>query len=256
MNKGTYRKFFIFICVFLCTIDISSFKVYGRSLDDASFTKVNTSEIKISEKEIKNENRLVRVHLRIPVVSGLTDKTAENEINNTFLSDAIRFKASMEKQAEESYQSSKINSIAYNKYDIETTYSVKYNKNNLLSIPVIYYQYTGGAHGISTQAGYNFDLETGKLLQLSDLFPKGFDYKKVIDEIILNYMKANKDKYFSEAINLFQGIDGMHPYYIQDKNLVVFFSEYEIAPYSEGIQEFGIPYSKLKFIKKYELKLK
>lgn len=243
---------FLLLCVFICTVIILPCSVL--TMDSAHSVIAGINYIKIGDKKIESENEIIKVHLKIPVISGLSNKDAEAKINNTLLNDAIRFRRSREKEAEEAYEASKMNGIKYNKYEAGITYAVKYNKNNLLSIPVAYYQYTGGAHGISTQAGYNFDLNTGRLIQLSDLFLKGFDYKKVIDRIILNDMKAHKDIYFSQAINSFQGIDGMHPYYIQDGYLVIFFSEYEIAPYAAGIREFKIPYSKFKFIPNIGLK--
>lgn len=254
MKKSMDSLYFLFLllCIFICTIIILPCRVFSKSSAHSVIAGINY--INISEKEIESENKIIKIHLKIPVISGLSNKDAEAKINNTLLNDALRFRMSREKEAEDAYEASKMNGIKYNKYEADATYTVKYNKNNILSIPVVYYQYTGGAHGISTQAGYNFDLNTGRLLQLSDLFPKGFDYKKVIDSIILNDMKAHKDIYFSQAINSFQGIDGMHPYYIQDGYLVIFFSEYEIAPYAAGTREFKIPYSKLKFIPNIGLK--
>lgn len=258
---NTCKFMLVSLCIFICSIINPPYKVSGASFPDAGFIKINSgkiinavnvsvinmNKINIGEKEIKSENEIIKIHLKIPVVSGIGDATIQNKINNTFLNDALIFKSSMEKQAAESYDSVKMGDLEYNAYGAYTTYTVKYNKNDILSITVMYYQYTGGAHGQSTQAGYNFDLKTGRLLQLSDLFQQGFNYKKIIDKIILNYMEAHKGMYFSEAINSFQGIDGMHPYYIQDGNLVVFFSEDEIAPHAAGIQEFRIPYSRLKF---------
>ncbi len=49
-------------------------------------------------------------------------------------------------------------------------------------MPVTYYQYTGGAHGLTTKVSYNYNLKTGNELKLKDLFKEGFDYKSIIDK--------------------------------------------------------------------------
>ena len=45
-----------------------------------------------------------------------------------------------------------------------------YNKNNILSIPLTMYEFTGGAHGLTNIKSFNYDLATGKELKLEDLF--------------------------------------------------------------------------------------
>ena len=44
----------------------------------------------------------------------------------------------------------------------------------------------------------------------------------------------------------FKTIDDNQPFYLTDGGLVVYFGQYEIAPYYVGIPEFKIPFSRLK----------
>lgn len=205
------------------------------------------SPVKVETKEVKTDSQAFVSDLKIPVISGMANKKIQSGINKIFEEDAINFRNKLEKDAKEALEEYKKHGIGvFHKYEAYTAYQVRYNKNCLLSITVMYYQYTGGAHGMEVQRGYNFDLKTGKQLQLSDLFEDGFNYKQAIDKEVLDYMNAHKDKFFSESITSFKGISTNQPYYLEEGNLIVYFGEYEIAPYSSGIPEFKIPYSELK----------
>lgn len=201
----------------------------------------------LSSEELKEDNEAFSSILRIPVVSGLLKKNVESKINSVLKTDAIKFKASIEKQAKEAFEySQKGTEPRFNKYTADTSFEVRYNDKDVLSLTVLYAQYTGGAHGLEVQKGYTFDLKTGKILNLSDLFAVGFDYDEVISDEILGYMKLHQQEYFPEAITSFKKIKSDQPYYIENGNLVIYYGEYEIAPYAAGIPEFRIPFSKLK----------
>lgn len=213
-----------------------------------------SSIVNVSEKNIKKNTEAIEINLKIPVISGAPNSAAAKKINNRFYKDAVNFAAPLEKDAIKTLaESKKTGSFPFHKYSAFTTYRVKYNKNDILSIPVRYSRYTGGANGVETQTGYTYDLKNGKLLTLSELFEKGFDYKKVISDEVFHQIKANSEMYFPETIKNFKGIDPNQPYYLEDGNLVVFYGPFEIAPHAYGIPEFKIPFSKLKFNKSLEI---
>jgi hypothetical protein len=243
MNKKF--KLSILTLIVLGITSISSFIAFGYN---SVLNKKTPQNVIVSEKAIKRNNEAIDVNLKIPVVNGIKNKSIENEINNMFYKDAVNFANPLEKEAKKYLADTKKDkNLHFNKYSAYTTYKSKYNKNNILSIPVRYSQYTGGANGLEVQRGYTFNLKNGKLLSLSDLFDKSFDYKKVISTSVLNQMKANKDMYFPDAITGFKEINGTQPYYLEDGYLVIFYGPFEIAPHSSGIPEFKIPFSSLKF---------
>ena len=92
---------------------------------------------------------------------------------------------------------------------------------------------------------YNFDLNTGEVLKIEDIFNEEGkkNYKEVIDKIILDKMNESPENYF---IDDFKGIGDNVQYYLTKDDIVIFFQLYEIAPYSAGIPEFKIPYSVFK----------
>lgn len=85
---------------------------------------------------------------------------------------------------------------------------------------------------------YNFDLINGSIVTLEDIL--GSDYKEKADAEIKRQMKENEKAgavYFED----FSGIDDKTEFYINaEGEPVIVFEPYEIAPGSEGEQEFVI----------------
>lgn len=245
------KKIFLPICLVLSILLFLSGCSY---ITNAELIK----PVKVDSKDIKYQNELMEVDLNIPLVSDLNNKEVEKKINDVFEKEIIGFKDEIEKIAKEDYEYSKKNSdIPYNLHSAISKFEVKYNKNGFLSVPVTLYSYTGGAHGMTIIAPYNFSISDGKNLKLKDLFKENCDYKKILVDEITKQMKDKKGKeeiyYFDEAFETVKNLKDDNPYYITDDGIVVYFGLYEIAPYAAGIQEFNIPYSKLQDCLKYNL---
>lgn len=210
-------------------------------------------KVNVTSKTVTEETESLSVDLQLPDINGHVDKELETKLNELLQTEALKIKASLTEEAKTALQDSKSYDVKFRKYVLNSSYKVSYNKNEYLSIVNYYDIYTGGAHGMRYMKSHNIDLKTGKDYNLSEIFNKGYDYKKVIDGIILNEMTANKDQYFEESITNFKGIEMNHPYYVEAGNLVVYFTEYELAPYAHGIPEFKVPLSKLEFNKEVNI---
>jgi len=132
------------------------------------------------------------------------------------------------------------NNFPIRPYDLVSKYRVNYIDDNFISLYVDYYQYTGGAHGITDRRAYNIDLSAGQELALKDLFKANYDYKTVIDKVVNQQITTDPGQYFTGNMG-FKGIGDLQKYYLEDGMLVVYFSQYEIAPYVAGFPEFKIP---------------
>lgn len=207
-----------------------------------SITSRNSS-IRITSKQINAKDKLTEVDLKIPVVSGLKDLNLQKKINYMFEKDAMSFKNEIEEMAKEYSEDCKKYDISMSAYSAVINYKVLSKDNNLLSMYVDYYQYTGGAHGNTVRKSYNIDLNTGKVLDLKDIFKGNLDYKSIIDKAIKNEISKNPAAYFSEDC---KGILDNQCFAIENGNLVIYFQQYEIAPYASGIPQFNIPLSDFK----------
>ena len=171
----------------------------------------------------------------------MTNGDIQNQINDTFKSHAVElfnyYNELISRGVEEGDPM-----LEY--YTVDSDYEVKYHQNNRLSIVSFDYEYTGGAHGSYWYTAHNFDLNTGQLLHLPDLFFDGANYTKVINNEIkrqINILKQTDDYWELEP---FQTIDPTTSnFYLTPNGIGIYFTLYEYTPYAYGIPEFIIPYS-------------
>lgn len=120
--------------------------------------------------------------------------------------------------------------------DMTGTYELKNNDKGILSLTLDNYAFAGGAHGNTIVKPLTYDIMTGKIYTLSDLFKPGSDYVKRISDIIKIQIKERD----LPIINEFTEIKPNQDFYIADRSLVIFFQLYEITPYYVGIPYFPI----------------
>lgn len=209
-------------------------------------TKDVKTSVNIKTKEVKYKNQAICINIKIPVVEGIKEKSIQKKINDVLEEDITEFKESLEETAKRDLKDFKQQGWEMKPYVVQVDYKVHNNKDNLLSISVTYYQYTGGAHGATLQKSFNIDLDTGNEATLKDFFYEGENYKEIISKEIKKQMALEKDKYFDGAFNVVSSISNKQPFYVKDENIVVCYGHYEIAPYAAGIQELKIPFSSFK----------
>jgi hypothetical protein len=242
---GTMRKRKIYISIINILVLLELFTLNFGVIFGEKTVNAKDTAAKISSKPIVYENEYISVNIDLPVVSGI-NSNAQKLINDRIQDEINSSKNNVEKQAIEDGEQSKKSGSDIRQYNFTSKYKVTYNKNNILSIVLTIYQYTGGAHGSTTQVAYNFDTNTGKIGVLEDFFGEDKDYRSKILKEIRAEISKEPQNYFIETINNLNGIAYNQNFYLEDEAVVVYFDEYEIAPYAAGIPEFRIPYSKFK----------
>ena len=98
---------------------------------------------------------------------------------------------------------------------------------------------------------YTMNKHSGKLLQLSELFPENADYQKLLSDEVISQMKAHNQKgeypYFiqdGEDDQGFMEVEKNQSFYINGEGkLVLVFPQGEVAPMAQGEQQFIMPES-------------
>ncbi|QGU93894.1 DUF4163 domain-containing protein [Clostridium bovifaecis] len=201
------------------------------------------SSVIVIKDELISKDDLIEVNLQIPVIKGLKDIQLQEKINSIFREDILSFKNEIEEMAKEYSDQAENHGIPMIPHTAITSYKVTCNKGNILSIYINYYQYTGGAHGLTIRKGYNINLNDGTKLTLNGLFKECTPYKDIINKEISRQISENKEMYFPST---FKEISEEQEFFIDGKNIVIFFQLYDIAPYALGIPEFKIPLDKFK----------
>lgn len=191
----------------------------------------------IKEKYKPNINYLIYY----PSVSGMSNKKNQIQVN-------AKLKKMSYFTPYESNKESNDTLIDKNDvldYDYTGTFDVQFYKKNLLILNIMGYYYPlGAAHGMPSMKTPSIDLVTGKFYTLSDLFTSGVYWISQLNTII-NKMIETDSEYSYVFKDTFNGIKTNQDFYIDDGNLYIYFSPYEIGPYSAGFITFKIPFSQI-----------
>lgn len=194
----------------------------------------------------QGSNKYMSWNLETPQIHGLKSPKVEKSINKELADTVKNFKKDILAQAKKAYKESKKSDYPFRPFEAQTIYKVHLLNRRILSLTIDMYSYTGGAHGNTVRAAFNYNLKTGRQLGYQDIFKKCANYKEIIVEHIVREIEKNPDNYFENAIETVKGFTDEQPFYITDKGIVVYYGLYEIAPYASGIQEFFIPFSAFK----------
>lgn len=113
---------------------------------------------------------------------------------------------------------------------------MKNNQRDVLSLTLINYAFSGGAHGLTVVVPITFNTKNGKVYKLKDLFKPDSNYVKRLSELVENQIKERDIMVLGE----YTGINPNQDFYIADKSLMLFYQLYDLAPYAYGIPYFPI----------------
>lgn len=126
----------------------------------------------------------------------------------------------------------------------DVSYEIKKNTENIVSLTLYFYKYSGGAHGYYEYVPYNIDMRNGDIVNLQDIFKEKYDYKSVINHEIERQIEEIEKEQNAQGVYDFKSISENQKFYIKDGSLIIFFDLYEISPYAAGVPEFNIDINK------------
>ena len=133
----------------------------------------------------------------------------------------------------------------FHSYTLDAVYHVTYNAGCLTSLYLDTYTYMGGAHGETKRTSDTWDFHTGKRLLLTDVYPLTpaslYHLKRSTEQQIEDRLKENPSSYFDDYKSLLQNTFNKDHFYLQPDRIVIYFQQYDLAPYSTGIPEFYLP---------------
>ncbi len=169
--------------------------------------------------------------------SGLKDKGIEDKVNSIIEDSVIEVQSLLEPETIAPYRGIRTlledSTSIWNK---EISTYVAFNNNNIISVSVwgsgnFNYSEMSLVSVVRTE---NIDLNTGKHIPLSALFIDGFDYKKAINDAILDELSKQNaidevhEDYFYNPLTLvkpFDTISENQPFLLNDYTLTILFDE-------------------------------
>lgn len=200
---------------------------------------------RIIQKELKYENVVVlKYHIEYPRITNESNNIPSMKFNiyNEQIAKQIQRKAENElyKEAVELYKYNKKNNYPIMVYEIYRTFEITLNTNNTISLYADEYVFTGGAHGTTTRTSQTWNMVNGRLINLYELYKGNPYFILYILKEISKQINQNKEIYFEDACCM--AIDNFNPqnFYLTTNGIVIYYQQYDIAPYSSGIRTFEI----------------
>ncbi len=183
------------------------------------------------------------IKVEAPQIEGLIDEETQNMLNEEFKEQAQSVIAGFEQSVMELKEEFGDETVHMG---IQYNYEVKTNNDDILAIDTYVYYASGSSMIVHNY--YTIDKNTGKILELSDLFKDGADYVDIISKYIKGEMQrinAEEGGLFwidDELMESFDKISENQKFYINDDgNIVICFDKYEVAAGAQGTPEFVIP---------------
>lgn len=173
------------------------------------------------------------------------EKTADGQLQETI--DQVNFDIDeVTNQLIEEFKKSAEAGESYGGLDIH--HETVMNNDKYFTLKLSIFQSAGS--GSESYKFYTIDKQSGKQIQIGDLFLENSGYAEVISEDIKNQMReamaADESRtYWVDSTETsywnWQGIEEDQNFYLDENgNLVVVFDEYEVAPGYMGAQEFTV----------------
>lgn len=132
-------------------------------------------------------------------------------------------------------------------YEADTYMEIIYQSNDLISIDLNFYLFTGGAHGYGGTRFLNFDRSTGKQFSMEELFTDIKPLEEIAEKMIREQYQIPADQNIN-ATGLWFENDQFHlPKNIgfTENEILLVYNQYEIASYAEGSISLSVPKSDL-----------
>jgi len=212
--------------------------------------KVSVKNVMIEKYMFYKKQLVLSYKIQYPQFSSAGFQTAVSTMNKYYKEKALLFQQyCMQKlypMAVEEFENSVSNNFPVRPFEALVIYKMTYNQDCTASLYFDQYLYTGGAHGNTVRYSDTWNLQNGRGIDIDEMFNNSINYKAyiimTINNQIAEQIKNGENKYFDDYKKNVAQYLNLNSFYLTKKGIVLYFQQYEIAPYSSGIPEFTIPY--------------
>lgn len=176
-----------------------------------------------------------------------------NSYNKKIADDTLKYvNTELYKEAKDTYKYNKENGYPIMVYELDMKYNITYNRNGIVSMYIDKYIFSGGAHGNTIRTSQTWNLLYARRLSLEEVYfsRNNIKYKnkcnyvidilKKINMEIAKRLEENPGIYFDDYCTLVLETFNFENFYIDEKCIIIYFNQYDIAPYSTGIPTFCV----------------
>lgn len=193
-----------------------------------------------------NGEILMTYIIEYPEFRSFRNRMCLKKVNEYYQNNAFEFKEHCESElypmAIQQYKEDRKNHFPIHVFEAVMKYDVTYFRSCIISLYVDRYEYTGGAHGNTLRNSQTWNLKTCERIKLSQIVTCLPDPKSYLMVEIKVQLKKDPEIYFEDANQLISETFQENSFYCMKDGIVVYYQQYDIAPYSSGMREFFVPY--------------
>ncbi|MPN39657.1 hypothetical protein SDC9_187185 [bioreactor metagenome] len=167
-------------------------------------------------------------------------------VNSFYKAKAVQFLKHCEnelfKLAVEQYKVDQENNFPLRVFDAVLVYEIPYCDACIISVYLDQYEYAGGAHGTTMRDSQTWNLQKCSTMKLQQLVRCSIGLKTYIVNTVMDQIKRDPSSYFEDYADLVSEHFNENNFYCTTEAVVVYYQQYDIAPYAGGIREFTLPY--------------
>lgn len=196
---------------------------------------VKEQRITIVDKTVALEEEDARLNVVVPQLNGMVDEEEQERINQQFI--ALGDELVVETNETEMNMSDEpLFGVDMHAEGI-MEYEVKLLNDNVLSILIEQYTFSGGAHGSTRKFTFNYDLRKGEEIQIDDLL-NGSDYNEVFVNLIAESIIESEIEW--AFLNEITELKANQDFYLTDDAIVFCFDQYEYTVSAVGSPEITV----------------
>ena len=213
-----------------------------------------TVKEKFLQQDMYYKNQMImRYTIKYPKFISEKYQTLTNKLNSLYRTKALMYERSnitnLYQMAMVEYEYSVANNFPIRLFEAYVDFFVTYNQNCGISLYFDQYEYAGGAHGLTVRYSDTWNLQKSKRIDLSEIFPYKSNYREyiidMINQQIASEIANGNNPYFENYSQLVDENFKANSFYLTKAGVVIYFQQYDIAPYSTGLPTFLIPYTPL-----------
>lgn len=205
--------------------------------------------MRLVSREVKEEHQNPEYvfEMRVPII----ESQDENKSASPGRADA--FQQEIETMVSELRNTFEQDVVAMQEYQLEDAplpglwidYETIAATSDLVSILFFQSVYTGGAHPNNFSAVLNYNLQTGAILSLSDVFQPDTAYLETIAAYCINELQTREGVFEDFDKSLTPTLENFGKWNINPHGLMFTFDPYHVGPYAAGHHQVTVPYSEL-----------
>lgn len=209
--------------------------------------KIKADPVAVRSEYSYKDQLLLSGEIHYPQFSSENEEYRLGKLNRLLMADAMAYQAycaeTLFNMAIEQYEDGLKHNYPFREFAALLTYEITDLSECIISLYQERYEFTGGAHGNTRRSSLTYNARAGKTVSLSSLITCRRDYKKYLLDEIAAQIGKEPSVYFDNANVLIADTFNPEQFYLTPRGVVIYYQQYDIAPYASGIREFLIPYS-------------